>query len=62
MRVIFFLFLMIFTILIASQRSFKIQPKYQQIYGEFLPYMSIVDLILNEGPKSLGILTGRLNK
>ena len=37
-------------------------PKYQQIHGEFVPYMSIVDLILNEGPKSLEILIGRSNK
>jgi len=36
-------------------------PEYRQIYGEFIPYMSIVDLIFNEGPRSLEILTRRLN-
>ncbi len=36
MRVNFFLFLMIFTILIASQRSFKIQPKYQQRHFQLI--------------------------
>jgi len=31
-------------------------PVYSQLYGRFLPYISIVDLILNEGEKSLGII------
>jgi len=32
-------------------------PKYKQLYGEFLPYMSIVDLLFNEGfDKSLEIV------
>jgi len=38
-------------------------PKYKQLYGEFLPYMSIVDLLFNEGfDKSLEIIrSGRRN-
>ena len=36
MRNIFFIFLMIFTILIASQQSFKIQPKYQQRHFQLI--------------------------
>lgn len=31
-------------------------PEYSQKYGKFLPYMSIIDLIFNEGPKSMSIL------
>ena len=31
-------------------------PVYQQLYGEFIPYMSIVDLLFNCGNKSLEIL------
>ena len=37
-------------------------PKYQQLTQKFQNNMSIVDLIFNEGPKSLEILTGRFNK
>lgn len=36
-------------------------PVYQQQYGKFLPYMSALDLFLNEGPKSLEIIrSGRV--
>ena len=31
-------------------------PSYNQLFGDFLPYMSIIDLLLNEGPKSLQIV------
>lgn len=31
-------------------------PVYSQLYGEFLPYMSIIDLLFNCGDKSLEIL------
>ena len=31
-------------------------PEYHQQYGAFLPYMSVVDLLFNEGPKSLNII------
>jgi hypothetical protein len=33
-------------------------PMYTQLFEKFVPYMSIVDLLFNEGPKSLDILTG----
>ena len=33
-------------------------PTYHQLHGDFCPYMSVIDLLFNEGPKSLGILTG----
>ena len=33
-------------------------PVYTQLYGDFIPYLSIIDLLFNEGPKSLEILTG----
>lgn len=35
-------------------------PVYNQLFGEFVPYLSVVDLIYNEGPKSLAILRGEL--
>ncbi|MBN1273901.1 MAG: WbqC family protein [Candidatus Aminicenantes bacterium] len=31
-------------------------PEYPQLYGEFVPYISAVDLLFNCGPKSLSIL------
>lgn len=33
-------------------------PKYKQLYGDFIPYLSTIDLLFNEGPQSLEILTG----
>lgn len=31
-------------------------PIYKQLHGEFIPYMSVIDLIFNEGPNSLNII------
>jgi hypothetical protein len=31
-------------------------PQYQQLHGEFRPYMSIIDLLFNEGPRSREIV------
>ena len=31
-------------------------PEYKQLYGKFTPYMSVIDLLFNEGPKSLDII------
>jgi hypothetical protein len=33
-------------------------PIYPQLYGEFLPYLSVIDLMFNCGEKSLKILSG----
>ncbi len=33
-----------------------VHPTYQQLYGDFLPYLSVVDLLFNEGPNSLEII------
>lgn len=33
-----------------------IHPEYRQLYGEFLPYMSCLDLLFNHGPRSRDIL------
>jgi hypothetical protein len=33
-------------------------PVYNQLYGEFKPKMSIIDLLFNEGPRSLEIIKG----
>lgn len=38
-------------------QSYK-HPVYPQLYGDFLPYMSILDLLFNCGPESLTILRG----
>jgi len=35
-------------------------PIYTQLHGEFTPYLSALDLVMNVGEKSLGILTGKL--
>ena len=32
-------------------------PVYAQLHGEFVPYLSVVDLLFNHGPESLSILT-----
>jgi hypothetical protein len=38
-------------------RYFKFNhPKYQQRYGEFISHMSIIDLLFNEGPRSMKII------
>ncbi len=34
-------------------------PEYPQLFGEFTPYLSIVDLLFNCGPESLAILAGQ---
>lgn len=33
-------------------------PVYRQLYGAFIPYMSMIDLLFNHGPDSLDILAG----
>jgi hypothetical protein len=35
-------------------------PVYPQLHGEFLPDLAIVDLMMNCGPESLGVLCGQL--
>jgi hypothetical protein len=38
-------------------------PEYQQLHGEFISHMSTVDLLFNEGPRSLDIIcSGALNR
>jgi hypothetical protein len=34
-------------------------PSYQQLHGDFVPYLSTLDLIFNMGPESLSIIQGR---
>lgn len=36
-------------------------PNYRQLYGEFVPYLSVVDLLFNRGRESLAILTANTN-
>ncbi len=36
-----------------------IHPEYKQYHGEFIPYMSIIDLIFNHGPDSQNILMSK---
>jgi hypothetical protein len=33
-------------------------PTYNQLFGAFEPFMSVIDLILNHGPESLSIIRG----
>lgn len=37
-------------------------PVYRQLHGEFLPYLSVLDLLFNEGPNSLSILTNKFSE
>jgi len=37
-------------------------PVYSQLYGDFISHLSIIDLIFNEGPRSLEILTHQYGK
>lgn len=37
-------------------------PAYKQLYGEFVPYLSTIDLLFNEGSNSLAILSGSQKK
>lgn len=32
-------------------------PVYKQLYGEFIPYLSVIDLLFNQGGQSLNVLT-----
>ncbi|MEE9165486.1 MAG: WbqC family protein [Nitrospinota bacterium] len=34
-------------------------PRYNQLFGDFVPYLSVVDLLMNHGEDSLNILRGR---
>jgi hypothetical protein len=34
-------------------------PVYAQLHGEFVPYLSVVDLLMNHGRESLGVLVDR---
>lgn len=34
-------------------------PVYSQLFGEFIPYLSVVDLLFNHGPESLALITHR---
>jgi hypothetical protein len=38
-----------------SFQNYK-HPEYRQLWGQFAPYMSIIDIILNEGERSLSII------
>jgi hypothetical protein len=33
-----------------------VHPTYRQLHGEFAPFMSIIDLLFNEGPRALEVL------
>jgi len=38
-------------------------PEYTQLWGKFTPYMSIIDLLMNEGPRAKEIITsGNISK
>ena len=33
-------------------------PTYRQLYGDFIPYLSVIDLLFNEGERSLEVIRG----
>ena len=37
-------------------------PEYQQLHGEFIPYLSVVDVLFNHGKESRRIITGQPEK
>ncbi len=37
-------------------------PAYPQLHGDFVPFLSTLDLVLNCGPDSLAVLSGKPNK
>lgn len=40
-----------------------VHPEYPQIHGDFIPYMSVIDLLFNCGPNSLDVLmSGNIGK
>lgn len=47
-----------------AQRGIRVEwqeyrhPVYRQLHGEFIPYLSVIDLLLNEGDNSPSILSG----
>lgn len=43
---------------ILEYQNYK-HPRYKQLWGEFIPYLSIIDLIFNEGSNSLKILSNK---
>lgn len=44
---------------IAVEWQQYLHPVYGQLHGEFVPYLSALDLLLNEGPESLNILSSQ---
>ena len=34
-------------------------PVYRQLFGDFMPFMSVIDLIFNHGYESLQIIRGK---
>jgi len=38
-----------------SFQNFK-HPTYNQLFGDFIPYLSVIDLLFNEGEKSLELI------
>ena len=44
---------------IAVKWQHYLHPVYRQLHGEFVPYLSVLDLLLNEGPESFNILSSQ---
>jgi len=46
---------------VAIEYQDYVHPVYRQLYGDFIPYLSLVDLLFNHGDESLEILTSGNN-
>lgn len=44
---------------VAVEWQNYLHPSYRQLHGEFQPYLSALDLMLNMGPESLSVLEGK---
>jgi len=47
---------------IELRYQYFVHPVYSQLYGDFQPYMSVIDLLFNHGAKSIEIIRNQCNE